>query len=101
MLDTDAGADGGVDAEKPYRPPVARNALLIPDGDCAPPAPADNGGVPVLVLYIVGAAEKPAVPDIDSGGVLGLKDATAGWDAGDDWSGWVVMPSPLDPPSGT
>lgn len=74
MLDTDAGADGGVDAEKPY---VANIALLIPGGD-----------------------GRPAAPDTDIGEVLDPKDATAGWDADDDLNAWVVLPSPLDPPSG-
>jgi hypothetical protein len=57
LLDTDAGADGGVDVEKPY---VASIALLIPGGD-----------------------GRSVAPDTDIGEV-DPKDATAGWDAGDD-----------------
>jgi len=53
--------------------------LFIPGGDGAPP---DNGGVLVLLLYIVGVIEGPAITD--NGEALDPKDATAGWDPGDD-----------------
>lgn len=78
MLDTDADADGGVDAaEKPYDASIA---LLSPGGDGAPPG---NGDVLVLP-YIIGAAGRLGVPDTDSGEGLDPKDALACWDAGDD-----------------
>ena len=58
LLDTNAGADAGVDAKKPY---VANIALLVRGGD-----------------------GRPAAPDADIGEVLDPKDATAGWDVDDD-----------------
>ena len=82
-------------AEKLYIPFVVSIAWFIGDGDGAPPGPADRGGVPLLLLYIVGASDRP--PDADRGEALEPKDTTAGWDAGlDDWR----APSPLDPPRG-
>lgn len=89
-------------AERLYSPFFASITWFIPGDDGAPPAPADSGRIPLLLLYIVGATEKPDVPDADRGEALDLKDATVGLDPGaDDWSAAVAMPSPLDPPSGT
>ena len=74
-------------AERLYISFVVNIAWFIAGGDGAPPGPADSAGVPLLLLYIVGATERP--PDADRGEALEPKDTTAGWTP--DWMTGVLQ----------